>query len=448
MAFGKARKMVRHAKISLRGTLKSGKTTSAAMLAAYIAKKHHPGKPVSFVPTEPGIDFTLNIFATEGLEVIEPVDAKGIPLRSRDYMILKTAIPDAIAAGAGVLLVDNLTHFREDLVRAHKINIGAIKFKDGVKVLDRKLKPFEYTPINEEWSEFTAQMTAAPLDIIVLGRLGKIFEELENEEGESDIHQVGNKMKAGSDTEYEVDLIAEMESRPDPDFANAEKVPVLGPADNEGNRKVKRRKLVRKFEQRNIHVFTVAGCRVWALNGQSLTMKSASAYKKGMCDQIGNFCAPYLDFLKSGDDIGGSPLNLGPKSEQKVFPGQGENNGTYVRKQKTLERFKTTMDIIFPDRSVLTKQRRMFVGEQVTNGIRSPKEFAAQDADALDFQYLILQKFEQRLKQEGMPDTLEPGLKYLTDLARLEAEEDWKVFHPAVQPLTSEQEAEEAEMPF
>jgi hypothetical protein len=429
--FVTASKKVEFVAIGVRGPTKAGKSVTAAMEAIYIAKTYHPkGTPVSWVPTEPGLDFILDMFAAEGVPVLEPKH------RSRSFETLKGSIPGALNAGAGVILIDNLTHFRDELVKTYKRDHN----------ITRKLKPFEYGPINDMWNEWTSEMLVGGIDKILLGRIGNIFEELEDEDGESEMKTIGKKMKAGNDTEYELDLLIEMSSRPDTEAPNAVSVPKLGKPDGNGDRKVVGRKLKRTFTSNKLHIMTVTDSRISELSGQALVMKSYKGYKAGLCNEVGKFLDPYVKFVKSGPK-GTQAQVVDLKPGQAMFV-QGENNGTYVRKQKTLERFKTTMDIIFPDRSVLTKQRRMFVGEQVTNGIRSPKEFAAQDADALDFQYLILQKFEQRLKQEGMPDTLEPGLKYLTDLARLEAEEDWKVFHPAVQPLTSEQEAEEAEMPF
>jgi hypothetical protein len=257
-------------------------------------------------------------------------------------------------------------------------------------------------------------------------------------------------MKAGNDTEYEVDLIAEMESRPDPDFANAEKVPVLGPADAEGARKVKRRKLVRKFEKRNIHVFTVAGCRVWALNGQVCIMQSADTYVKGMCDVVGKFCDPYFSFLKSGEEVAGNALNVVRADSQTVFATGNGDGKAYAAKMKVLESFKTTMDMLFSGRDVLTKQRRAFAGEVISNGIRSAKEFAAQALPDLEFQYMHLRRFEDRLKQEGMPDGPSDKLKSMLDLALLEAKDEWANFHtpPPVASNIEGQDVSAGEGPF
>jgi hypothetical protein len=108
------------------------------------------------------------------------------------------------------------------------------------------------------------------------------------------------------------------------------------------------------------------------------------------------------------------------------------------------------MDMLFSGRDVLTKQRRAFAGEVISNGIRSAKEFAAQALPDLEFQYMHLRRFEDRLKQEGMPDGPSDKLKSMLDLALLEAKDEWANFHtpPPVASNIEGQDVSAGEGPF
>src|SRR3954463_9402605 len=103
MAFTKAVKQAKFGKISIQGREKSGKTTTAAMMAIYLAQKYHGSKPVAFLSSEPGVDYVLDMFAEEKIEVLAD--------RRSDFIALKQSIPDAIKAGAGTLLIDSASTY-------------------------------------------------------------------------------------------------------------------------------------------------------------------------------------------------------------------------------------------------------------------------------------------------------------------------------------------------
>lgn len=395
MAFVKAKKEARFGKVSVQGKEKSGKTTTAAELAIHVAKKYHPGKPVAFLASEPGIDFVIEFFEKEGIELLAE--------RSRAFVTLKNAIPEAVKAGAGVLLIDSATAFWQEAVKAYK----------EAKNITRKLKPFEYTPIKERWRLFTDQFVDAKLDIIVCGRLGYEYEDLEDSEGNKEMTRSDTKMKTEGDFNYETDLIIEMTSRPDPDAGNAVKV-------GKGDKK----KLRRSFKANNIHVATVKGCRVWALNGQAFEIKAKSAYEVGDADKVGKLFSPYFNFLKSGSGEGNVVDKHDSRSE---FEGNGEGSDWHKQKQIAVEEWDAVFQILLPGQTAKEKNLRALIGREVAAGILSRTQFESQTIDDLRFQVLTLKKILKRAEDNPSFLDLEKKTELLAviEQARKEAGFEW-----------------------
>jgi AAA domain len=317
MAFQKATKQVAFAKVSFQGKEKSGKTTTAAQTAIYLAKKYHPGKPVAFLASEPGIDFVLDMFQSEGVELLAD--------RSRAFVALKNSIPEAIKAGAGVLLIDSATAYWQEIVKAYRV----------ANHIKGKLQPFHYTPIKEQWREFTDPFVTAQIDILVCGRLGFEFEELEDKDGEREVSRTGTKMKTEGDFNYETDLIVEMTSRSDEFAGNATKAKIG-----------KRTKLVRSFSSHKVHVASIQGSRIWALNGKSFQFQAKDAYAVGDSMKTGACFAPYFDFLKQG---GGSGTVMDNQSSVTLFDSANSRDFQQIRQRKeiALEEIKNSLSCVW-----------------------------------------------------------------------------------------------------
>lgn len=420
MAFVKAKKEARFGKVSVQGKEKSGKTTTAAELAIHIAKKYHPGKPVAFLASEPGIDFVIEFFEKEGIELLAE--------RSRAFITLKNCIPEAVKAGAGVLLVDSATAFWQEAVKAYK----------EAKNITRKLKPFEYTPIKEKWRLFTDQFVDAKLDIIVCGRLGYEYEDLEDADGNKEMTRSDTKMKTEGDFNYETDLIIEMTSRPDPDAGNAVNV-------GKGDKK----KLRRSFKASNIHIATVKGCRVWALNQQAFEIKAKRAYEVGDADKVGKLFAPYFDFLKSGTGTGNVVDAHDSRSE---FEGSGEGSDWHRQKLIAVEEWDAVFQIMLPGQTAKEKNLRALIGREVAAGILSRTAFEGQSIDDLRFQVLVLKKLLGRVESGAASLDIEKKDALIEQIgfARKDAAFDWEVLkgkpngvaHTAPPPVSEPEPAE------
>lgn len=415
MAFTKAKKEVRFSKISVQGKEKSGKTTTAAELAIYLAKKHHQGKPVAFLASEPGIDFVIEFFEKEGIELLAE--------RSRAFVTLKNSIGEAVKAGAGVLLVDSATAFWQEAVKAYK----------EANNITRKLKPFEYTPIKEKWRLFTDQFVDAKLDIIVCGRLGYEYEDLEDADGNKEMTRTDTKMKTEGDFNYETDLIIEMTSRPDPEAGNAVNI-------GNGNKK----KLRRTFKANNLHIATVKGCRVWALNAQSFEFKAKAAYQVGDALKVGACFAPYFDFLKSGPGEGNVVDPHSSKTEFAEESGKREQGRT--RAVIALEEIKGALACVFTaDTGKDAAAKKEIINEVF--GTHSWTAVEKLHLEALEWGMRVCRKLKQLVIDN--PPTDRDSLLKLTQQAKADLKFEDSLFVTAEDAKPTAQPAEQTEdIPF
>jgi hypothetical protein len=414
MALIKAVKQVKFGKVSVQGKEKSGKTTTAAMLAIDVAKRYHPGKPVAFLSSEPGIDYVLDMFAAEKVDVLED--------RRAHFNALREIIPDATKNGCGVLLIDSATKYWQELVKAYK---AANKIKG-------RMLPFHYNPIKEQWAEFTDQFVPAKLDIIVCGRLGYEYEELEDAEGEKDTRRIGTKMKTEGDFNYETDLIIEMEKRDD-DQVNAVAVNLKGKS---------KKKLVRTFEHRSVHVATVHGSRVWALNGQSFKFPAESEYKVGMAANVGSCFAPYFEFLKANPGTGDVVTHGTSKG---LFERDGEGwQQKQNRRVKACEEIKGALSCVFTadtGKDAATKK-------EIINALFETHSWTAVeqlDPEALEYGAQVCRRMKGLALIQMPKDRQE-----LLNLVKQAKDEihDEQIHSVNGQPIVDAMEAEANELPF
>ena len=169
----------------------SGKTLSASLLALGLRQFVKSKKPVYFLDTERGAKFVKSYF-----------DRAQIPLRvarSRAFVDLLAAVREAEKEGE-ILIIDSISHFWSELIEAYKT-------KRGKKSLTLR----DWGQIKPEWAQFTELYLNSKLHILMLGRAGWDFEEVEDEEGIQKLVKAGTKMKVETDLGYEPFLTLEME---------------------------------------------------------------------------------------------------------------------------------------------------------------------------------------------------------------------------------------------
>lgn len=186
-----------HLKAGIFGFAGSGKTYTSAKIAIGLWKKLNSingyNKPVLFVDSETGSSYVKKLFDEAGVPILG--------LKTRAFVTLMAAMREAIK-GDNILLIDSISHFWAELMRAYltKNKLTRLRLRD-------------FVPLKEEWSPFPTLYLNSPIHIIMAGRAGYDWgEEDDSEEsGAKKLVKTGTKMKAEGDLGYEPTLLIEME---------------------------------------------------------------------------------------------------------------------------------------------------------------------------------------------------------------------------------------------
>lgn len=186
-----------HLKAGIFGFAGSGKTFTAALLAIGLWQKLNKitgyNKPVFFIDSETGSSYIKALFAKAGVPIMG--------IQTRAFVTLMAGMREAIAGG-NILLIDSISHFWQEIMRAYlkKNNLTRLRLRD-------------FVPLKEEWSTFPTMYLNSPIHIIMAGRAGYDWgeENDDEEEGKKKLVKTGTKMKAEGDLGYEPTLLIEME---------------------------------------------------------------------------------------------------------------------------------------------------------------------------------------------------------------------------------------------
>lgn len=186
-----------HLKAGVFGFAGSGKTFTSALLAIglwkLLNKTSGYNKPVLFIDSETGSSYIKKLFEEAKVPILG--------IKTRAFVALMAGMREAIEGG-NILLIDSITHFWQEIMRAY------LK-KNGLS----RLRLRDFVPLKEEWSPFPTLYLNSPIHIIMCGRAGYDWgEEADSEEeGKKKLVKTGTKMKAEGDLGYEPTLLIEME---------------------------------------------------------------------------------------------------------------------------------------------------------------------------------------------------------------------------------------------
>lgn len=186
-----------HLKAGIFGFAGSGKTYTSALIAIGLWQKLNKlngyNKPVCFVDSETGSSYIKKLFDNAKVPI------QGI--KTRAFVTLMAAMREAIA-GDNILLIDSISHFWAEIMRAYlkKNNLTRLRLRD-------------FVPLKEEWSAFPTMYLNSPIHIVMAGRAGYDWgeENDDEEDGKKKLVKTGTKMKAEGDLGYEPTLLIEME---------------------------------------------------------------------------------------------------------------------------------------------------------------------------------------------------------------------------------------------
>ncbi|HLJ26602.1 MAG TPA: ATP-binding protein [Candidatus Angelobacter sp.] len=414
-------------KFGFEGPPGSGKTTTAALLAAGISKEFYKGAPVVWVDSENGANFIRPIFVAEGVDLLV------VPTKSLATLI--ESVAQAKRAGACVLVPDSMTKFWTTLVANYMREHRITSYRQMLS---------HWPAVKDPWREWADLFINCPLHTIACGRGGFEYDQVDVIDAEGNVNtetvKGDYKMKGEGEFGHEPDVNLHFQSMTDPNAPQSLK------------QKKGKKGAVQLVAPRKIHVATVQKGRVWPMNGKVFQWADRDSYKSGEYKSVLDCFRPYLEAL----NIGGQHQTV--SAGANPFGGDHATNGSYLRKKKALETWDATMRVVFPKNDTATKVARQFVGEAIT-GTRSKTAFAAQTVDQVEFQLLMLRKFEERAKTEGTPDISDAAgpkqtdnrgaLEALIAMAREEAEYEWAALHGTPQTPTSESaDGSHAEVPF
>lgn len=197
MSLFKAIQSPTHLKAGIFGFAGSGKTYTSAKIAIGLWKMLNKAtgynKPVFFVDSETGSSYVKKLFDEAGVPVMG--------IQTRAFVTLMAAMKEAVAGG-NILLIDSISHFWQEIMRAYlkKNNLTKLRLRD-------------FVPLKEEWSAFPTLYLNSPIHIIMAGRAGYDWGEEDDDEeaGKKKLVKTGTKMKAEGDLGYEPTLLIEME---------------------------------------------------------------------------------------------------------------------------------------------------------------------------------------------------------------------------------------------
>lgn len=179
-------------KLGLYGEAGSGKTFTATRVALGLCEFIKSKGPVAFLDTETGSDYVRDLFQEAGLELLVA--------KTRAFKDL-LAVVDEAQKNCAVLIIDSVTHPWDELVTAY--------MKANNKT---RLTLKDWQPLKATWREFTDKYINSPLHIIMCGRSADKWDQVEDEDGATELRKVGTKMKTEKDLGYEPSLLIEMEA--------------------------------------------------------------------------------------------------------------------------------------------------------------------------------------------------------------------------------------------
>ena len=348
------------AKVGIFARQGAGKTTTGALIAIGLSKTFHNGAPVWMLDTENGSDYLEPVFKTEGVELIVG--------KSRAFVDMRQGLREATSSKACVYFVDSYTHPWGELTASFK-----------AKSKRKKLEFHHMDELKGIWREWTDQMLASDLHVLLAGRLGFEWGEEENEDtGRRDLIKLGTKMKGETEAGYEPSLLIEMEALQDAET---------------------RLKKTRMKRGTIVHHAYVLKDRWRILNGRTFQFKDINDYKPGQWKPVFDVFRPHFDRLA----IGGHQKALEPgRSSEHLFSAAGETefHQRQTRITIALEEIKEISAAVWPGQKEVEKKARQSLLETLF-GTLSWTAVEQKPLTELEDAVAVLRQLREAARDEG-----------------------------------------------
>lgn len=189
--FKEAKNESAYLKVGIYGGNGAGKSRTAAEIAIGLHKYMKADKPVYYKDSETGSDYLIPLFKKHNVPLCVS--------KSRSFSDLLLALDEA-EENAFLLITDSITHYWDNLVESYK------KKHDLTRLTIQ-----HWGEIKPIWWDFSKRYVTSNLHIIVCGRAGDVWQDVEDEEGFKELKKVGTKMRVEKELGYEPSLLIEME---------------------------------------------------------------------------------------------------------------------------------------------------------------------------------------------------------------------------------------------
>ena len=350
-------------KVGFFGAQGSGKTTSAALLAAALSKEKYSGAPVFVLDTEPGWQFLKRrVFDVEGIQLHQNTEPT--------FKAMISSIREAEKLGCCVWAVDSLTIIWQELMQSFKArNHGQIPIN-------------VWGDIKQMWADYTNAFLNSKMNCFALGRLGNEMSEIEDEEkpGKTKLVKTGTKFKAGGGESfgYEPHLLLELSLE----------------------RKAKRKAGVQlEGEGRMVHRVDVLKDRTWALNGKVLRWPDKAGYIKGGYRGVWESVLPHFNEVQA--TMSHVQIATGASSTCLISEdGSSEFYRNRQRRDILAQELHASMELLWGGNGKEEKRMRLLVFEHIF-GFRSKEAADNASLEKIERGVRILQRFEKRVKEHN-----------------------------------------------
>ena len=301
-------------RLSQDGPNGAGKTCTAALAAVGLAIEYGDRRPVHVFDSS-------NRWRTWKKLIF---DIERVPLvitYGESIAVLQKAMQGALDRDCSAFIADDLTVPWMEGIRAFSQQNGNLTFAKREQLLG-------------EWNQFVSGFKHGPFDSLACGRLGYVWETIENAEGEEELHQGQSKFNAGGGQNFGYDAELELEIR-------RRQRNVLG--------FFRGKKLVE-------HVVDVRKDAHGQITSKQFVFSEwENGYKPGMYKPVMDAIRPHVDWVRGLDDVQFVPTS----SRELIVEGRTDWARDQSNRKALLEEISATLELCFPSGEGKSKLAKM-----------------------------------------------------------------------------------------
>ena len=192
--------------ISFRGDAGSGKSYTAGMIVKGIWESGKCTKGIIVCDTEQSLKFLRPLLIGSGVKELPPGDPNNqLFIKPNPSLADVCRLLDWMDQGnANIMIIDSLTKIHKEYVEDYR------RQKRG----DGRLQMLDWDFLKTNWADnFSDRVVNGKGHVVMCGRLGNVYEFIDDGSGKKELVKTGHKQRGDSDTAYESDINVEMQRR-------------------------------------------------------------------------------------------------------------------------------------------------------------------------------------------------------------------------------------------